>query len=353
MNNDSVNGSPGPGASAGDGGSPGWGASAGDGGSSGWGACAGDGGSPAEIVVVGGGLAGLTAAILAARAGHTVTLHEGRRRLGGRATTDTRDGFRFNQGPHALYRGGPAEAVLAELGITPKGVTPPLAGAMADAGGRLERLIVGPGSLITSRLLGSGDKLALVRVLTRLGRLDPASVAGLTVAQWLDGVTDREGTRRVLEALVRLSSYTNAPGRLSAEVAVTQLRASLHHGVVYLDGGWGRLVRRLAEMATAVGVRMVRGDRLGELPDAPAVIVAVGSPRAAAALTGHPYPDGIAADVSVLDLGLAGRPSHDFVLGVDVPGVDTRDDTRPTYLSNHGVAGDMAPPGHTPVSVAR
>ena len=70
-----------------------------------------------NVVIVGGGFAGLAASIFLARGGRTVTLFEKRRYLGGRAITHLRHGFRFNLGPHAFYRGGAGSAVLRELGI--------------------------------------------------------------------------------------------------------------------------------------------------------------------------------------------------------------------------------------------
>ena len=54
--------------------------------------------------VVGGGLAGLTAAATLAQAGRPVTLLEGTGHLGGRARTRRRDGFGLNLGPHAVYQ---------------------------------------------------------------------------------------------------------------------------------------------------------------------------------------------------------------------------------------------------------
>ncbi len=52
-----------------------------------------------EIVIIGGGIAGLASAALLARAGHSVTVLEKRDQLGGRAGSWEKDGFRFDTGP--------------------------------------------------------------------------------------------------------------------------------------------------------------------------------------------------------------------------------------------------------------
>ena len=69
-------------------------------------------------VIVGGGLAGLTAAAYLARAGRRVTVLEKAPSLGGRAATQEQAGFAFNRGIHAIYTGGASSEVLAELGVT-------------------------------------------------------------------------------------------------------------------------------------------------------------------------------------------------------------------------------------------
>ena len=71
-----------------------------------------------DVAVIGGGLAGLTAAILAGRAGQSVILFERGSQPGGRASTQSKEGFHFNQGPRALYRAGEGVEVLRELGIS-------------------------------------------------------------------------------------------------------------------------------------------------------------------------------------------------------------------------------------------
>lgn len=88
--------------------------------------------APFEVVVVGGGLAGLTASLLLARGGKRVCLVERAPQLGGRAITQRQDGYALNLGPHALYRGGHAMRILRKLGITPREDWPP-PGATPDA----------------------------------------------------------------------------------------------------------------------------------------------------------------------------------------------------------------------------
>ena len=80
-----------------------------------------------DVAVVGGGMAGLTAACFLARAGAEVTLFEKAPALGGRAVTRESEGFLFNRGIHALYTGGAASRIFEELGVryghgTPKDV---------------------------------------------------------------------------------------------------------------------------------------------------------------------------------------------------------------------------------------
>lgn len=60
-----------------------------------------------HTIVVGGGLAGLAAATYLARAGARVTVLEKSANLGGRAASDSPQGFALNRGVHALYTGGP------------------------------------------------------------------------------------------------------------------------------------------------------------------------------------------------------------------------------------------------------
>ena len=93
-----------------------------------------------RTIVVGGGLAGLTAAATLARAGRPVTVVEGAEHLGGRARSRHRHGYDLNLGPHALYRAPGGLDVLQ--GPRRAGPRPP---AAPRAGRRARRRRADPG----------------------------------------------------------------------------------------------------------------------------------------------------------------------------------------------------------------
>jgi protoporphyrinogen oxidase len=101
------------------------------------------------VVVIGAGLAGLTAAATAARAGRSVVVIEADS-VGGRARTDVHGGYRLNQGPHALVRGGEASRILRDLGVPHSGHGPPVRGARIVRQGKLVRVPVGPIGLLVA-----------------------------------------------------------------------------------------------------------------------------------------------------------------------------------------------------------
>lgn len=324
-----------------------------------------------DVIVVGGGLAGLTAAAVAARAGRRVRVFERAPGLGGRAATHVEAGFSFNLGPHALYRGGPGLGVLRELGLEPKGSPPPVNGYVLR-GGKLHTLPGGFFSLLVSGLLPLGGKLEVARLLARATKIDTAELMGVTVADWLARLTHAE-SRDWLAGLLRVSTYANAPAVQSAGVAVEQLKQAFTHGVLYLDGGWRTLIEGLHAVAVAAGAEVahgtgvaavvasdgaVRGVRLssGEVVRAGAVVLA-GTPAMAQGLLAEVAEAGrtraavlaasaVQARAACLDLGLKAlpRPKSRFVLGAD----------QPLYLSVHsGIAAGLAPEGGATVHVAR
>ena len=286
----------------------------------------------ADVVVVGGGLAGLTAAATVAAAGKRVLVREKLGVPGGDARSTNKDGFIFNQGPHALYRGGAAEKILTQLGVRISGGIPPVKGRIV-MNGSAHVAPADPLTLMQTKAIPLVAKLQIAKVLALLPRQNPGAHQGTTVRQWVDKVVSHDAAANLLLGLVRLSTYVNQPNSLSADAAISQLQSALDQGVTYVDGGWQTLVDQLA---ATPGVEIRAGEPVTHLPNARAVIIAAGGPALASSLLDTTFQIGPAAQVSVVDLGLKRRPDHDVVIGGDVP----------LYFSNHSSVANLAPSGH-------
>ena len=334
-----------------------------------------------NVVIVGGGFAGLAASIFLARGGRTVTLFEKRRYLGGRAITHLRHGFRFNLGPHAFYRGGAGSAVLRELGIPVRGGVPNGAG-IALFGKERHKFPGNLWSLLTTGLLRANEKIELAKLFLRVRRMkDPSAFAAISERKWLDDSVSNERVRQTMEALLRLATYCNEPERMSAAAALGQLRRALR-GVIYVDEGWQKIVDALHSSAVAAGVNFVtssrivaldidgtvRGIEFGELePDvedtmelrmprpsrehpgtrlaADTVLLAV-DPATARDLIGEVvWPEMRTVIASCLDVALSRQPQpkKNFALGID----------QPLYYSVHSRFAQLTPKGGALIHVAR
>jgi hypothetical protein len=154
-----------------------------------------------QVNIVGGGIAGLLAAVELARGGARVTVFEAAGAFGGRARTRQADGFFLNQGPHALYLGGAFRRELKRLGVAFSGGRALATTRKTIWKGALQDLPVDMRSLMRTKLFGFGDKIAYVRLLNALGK---GVVAEGSFADWLDTQKLSPVMRAALEALARL-----------------------------------------------------------------------------------------------------------------------------------------------------
>jgi phytoene dehydrogenase-like protein len=332
--------------------------------------------SSCETVVVGAGLAGLVAAAVLSRAGSSVRVLERATTLGGRAHSQRRDGYVWNWGPHALYRSGEASRILGELGIRLSGATPDASGGYALWGGRTQTLPGGLVSLLTTGLLGVTGKIELARLLGSLPKLDASAWDGRTVEEFVASRIRDERVGQLYLALVRLTTYANAPRLMCAGAALRQLQLALATSVLYLDGGWQTMVDGLVdtirdhggELETGVrvaavdtvagrdGGHAVCGVRLADGSRVQARQVVLATPPAAAAALARASGEALAfvADAAqatlpiraaCLDLALRSlpRPANRFALGIDTP----------HYFSVHSAYAALAPMGGAVVHVAR
>src|SRR5262245_49198589 len=215
-----------------------------------------------NVAVVGGGLAGLTAANYLARAGFNVTLFEKSRSVGGRARTEAEQGFHFNLGPHALYAGGAAIGILRELGVSFQGKLPATSSGFAIDRGVKHTLPVGPFSMLTTGLLGLRAKLEAARLLGAIGKFDARGIERLSLREWAEREIRHPDARRLFQAFIRVSTYGDDPERQSAGSAIAQLQLALASGVLYLDGGWQTLAHGLHDSAEKEGVKIGAGGRV-------------------------------------------------------------------------------------------
>ena len=321
-----------------------------------------------NVIIIGGGLAGLTAAVTLARAGRRVTLFEKAARVGGRAMTSREQGFAFNLGPHALYANGAATRTLKELGIQWSAHRPQL-GGYALVEGRREIFPSGALSLMTTGLFTTAEKFEAGQWLTKLGKLDVSDLQHVTWQDWLTENIRHLRLRQFLQALARLTTYASDAQRQSAAAALAQMQLGLSSGVRYLDGGWQTLVDGLREAALAAGVNLETSQRAqtvvveqgqtrgvmladGQTREASHVLLAA-SPSAAVALTAAFAPatwqrqlnELLPVKAACLDVALARLPQPEarFALGID----------QPLYVSVHSATAQLAPAGGALVHAAK
>jgi phytoene dehydrogenase-like protein len=321
-----------------------------------------------DVVIIGGGLAGLTTAALLARSGKPVTLFEqSSSEIGGRARTLIQDGFYFNQGPHALFVADVGAKLLQELGIQYTGGIPNTSFEIKDA--KKFRLLVNVSSNSTTQPSESilGKVFALLSDL--LKKADFTELDNVSVQEWVERNFHDADSIALMNALIRLTTYANDSDIQGVGSALHQFHVFNQGGVMYLDRGWQTLVDGLVAAAKNAKVRIVMGKKVTKLQksdsswlvtlsdhsqvSAKVLVIATG-PREADAL----FHDGEKSQalskaakeakpirMACLDVALSSLPQKDalFALGIDSP----------LYFSVHSASAELAPPNGALIHVAK
>jgi phytoene dehydrogenase-like protein len=248
-----------------------------------------------EIKIVGGGMAGLTAAITVAEGGAPVRLFEAHDALGGRARS-MGGPYKANFGPHVIYKDGPLWSWLAERELLPHYSGPPLAGIRFRWQGEIRRT----------------PPLGTIPAVLRLrGREAPVDQS---FRDWVAGHSD-ERTAAMLSAAAGVYTFHHDPGELSAAFVwkhSVRVLLSPPPTARYLHGGWGSLVAVLEARARRLGVEIETGQAIETLP-APPVIVATELGRAGR-LLGDDSLSWPAGHTVCIDLGLKHRRGDPFIV---------------------------------------
>ncbi len=208
-----------------------------------------------RVTIVGGGLAGLTAAIECAEAGAEVRLLEAHEALGGRARS-MGGPYKANFGPHVIYKDGPLWSWLVERDLMPPHAGPPLSGIRFRWQGAVRRT----------------PPLGTIPAVLRLrGREAPVDQ---DFRSWVTSHAD-EQTAAMLSAAAGVYTFHHDPGELSAAFVwkhSVRVLLSPPPTARYLLGGWGAMIGALEARARELGVAIELGHPVESLPDGPTVV---------------------------------------------------------------------------------
>ena len=257
-----------------------------------------------RITVIGGGFAGLTAAVTAAEAGAKVTVYEAHHTLGGRART-AEGPYRTNDGPHALYSGGPHWSWLRQRDLL---------GALAP---------IPPLEAARLRLRHHGalrrtPPFAMLKLLRHGLQQAPADTDFMS---WATRIAGEEGARAAAHYSA-VALFHHDPGALSAAFVQERLRRAtkLPPEAHYPRGGWASVIDRMAARAWTLGVRMETLSRVDTLPAGGPVVVAT-SLDAARRLLRDDSLHWTGGRTALIDLAVRTRRGDAFAVSdLDAPG---------------------------------
>ncbi len=240
--------------------------------------------SRSRICVVGGGLAGMAAALACADAGAQVTLVERRRRLGGATWSFRHNGLWFDNGQHVFLRCCTAyRAFLDRLGVADRVRLqsrldmPVIAPGGRTARLRRSRLLPAPAhlgrSLLTYRHLGGRDRLRLGPAALALRRvdIDAAETDQQTFGEWLARHRQSTAARGALWDLICRPTVNLPAAEASLALAAMVFQTGLLTDAAAADIGWPAVP--LGELHGGAGGRALERAGVEVLAGAPATVV--------------------------------------------------------------------------------
>jgi squalene-associated FAD-dependent desaturase len=239
--------------------------------------------SAPRVVVIGGGLAGISAALTLADAGSEVTLLERRQRLGGLTWSFWRNGLSFDNGQHVflrccsaytefLERIGASDAVYLQPRLDIPVLSPKGTRASISRGSLRAPFHLAP-ALARYTHLGISDRLRLAWPALALSRLDPAdpSLDSVTFGSWLSRHGQSDVAIERLWNLIALPTINVPAAEASLALAVKVFRTGLLDRADSGDVGWSTVPlselhgERSARALDKAGVEVALGARVQAL----------------------------------------------------------------------------------------
>jgi phytoene dehydrogenase-like protein len=220
-----------------------------------------------RVIIVGGGVGGLSAAALLAKQSFDVTLYEKNSILGGRASCKNMKGYTLDSGIHALRAAEKSTAaqILEMLGKpiefaikNSDGVMPMIYhdGRMVDAPYTTLNLIKYP-------LLNLLQRLKLAQIVRKASKSNPEEFDNVTVMDWLKDIDAKilEDKHLVahLKLFLSIGFYCDADLDQMSTGDVIRLFKRYPYDVGYPKGGWAQIIDKLSESIEENSGRIVVG----------------------------------------------------------------------------------------------
>jgi protoporphyrinogen/coproporphyrinogen III oxidase len=210
-----------------------------------------------KAIVVGAGLAGLTAAYRLNKAGWKVTVFDAASEVGGRAVSVNKQGYIFDSG--AVGFGTVYKEMLElihEVGLADRIVNSSTIAGTIRNGKIYEIDSAKPLTALTSKLLSFGSKLKMVTLMRDLGKIKPhLNIANVGAASQFDDETVEAYAKRRLnpelleyfiEPLARTVNLSRA-SRISKLEVMNSLAGLFATKLIHLRGGVGLFSQTLAK----------------------------------------------------------------------------------------------------------
>ena len=219
-----------------------------------------------DVAIIGGGLAGLTAANFLAREGKKVVVFEKSSRLGGRAMTNNKNGVLMNMGAHGLYIEGSAnENINGTWTVFIRGKCVEVSSNQRNGKNSVYTIPTDFFSILSSSLLTWKGKLLFSKLMLQLMGQSFDSVPHISLKEWADKEINDPMVRHIFYSICRLTTYTNAPMLQLAKPTLKQVKRALKGGVLYIDEGWETIIQQLKQRAIEAGAEILLSKSVREI----------------------------------------------------------------------------------------
>lgn len=222
---------------------------------------------PEKVIVVGGGLAGLSAAARLAHHGYQVTLLEKAPKLGGRAITIPMKGFNFNFGAHAIYARD--RSILRKfeseihLQVDWKDFTP--SKAYYDLGSFTTPMPATLEGLYKTKILDANNKVRFAYEIAKTLSSIERGEEGVLIGEYLESQPAQ--IRDLLLTVASSNFFTNESEKIPSPLFFQYYKRlfSTNRAVAYIGGGWQSIVEGFANIIESNGGQIITKEKVSKL----------------------------------------------------------------------------------------